>query len=265
MSNTSLQTAAETMPTTTPTTNDIPPTITPDWDTVRNTVSQVRHLGRVYLYGQVWLGWQLSALKAGFSHGGSRRSSGQNVHLKTWAETVEAETGLQRKTADRLISLFEATKAKLKRVKGPIVSRGTLIVFETQNPLTATEEERGDIMDIIASLCDGETQSSLMQELGVISTPTKMPTGGGGGGKPDDKKTAGQLAFHFFDAVASPLVNARSNPDYEKMLYALPLYSSDSEPLSLQTLKLEAEGLLADIRKAEAAALNLKQTKGRTL
>lgn len=245
------------------TANDLPPLVTPDWETIRQTVSQVRHLGRVYLYGQVWLGWQLSVLKTGFTHGGTRRSSGQIVHLKSWAETVEAETGLQRKTADRLISLFEATKAKLKRTKGPVITQGTLIVFERENPLTVTEDLRSDLMDIIASLCDGETQASLMSELGVIPAPAKIPKSSGGGKTHDPEETAGQLAFLFFESLGSSLVNTRCNPDYKKLLLALPLYSTQENPLSLATLKAETEALLADINDAEKAAA--KPAKGRTL
>lgn len=240
------------------------PAIAPDWATIRHTVSQVRHLGRVYLYGQVWLGWQLSVIKAEFSHGGNRRSSGQNVHLKSWEQTVLTETGLQRKTADRLIGLFEATKAKLKRTKGPIVTRGTLIVFEQENPLSVSEDERSDLMDIIASLCEGETQASLMQELGITPKPKPMPKGKTpDGDEKTEEATAGQLAFHFFEAMAAPLINARTNPDYKKLLYAMPLYSDSEHPLSLATLEAEFRAALADIEDAKQAAA--KPAKGKVI
>lgn len=231
------------------------------WDTVRETVGKVKQLGRVYLYGQVWLGWQLSVMKESFSHGGDRRSSGQNVHLKSWAETCEEETGLQRKTADRLIALFEATKAKLKRLKGPIVTRGTLIIFERENPLSISEEDHGDLLEIIASLCEGETQASLMQELGIIPKPKNMPKGTKGG--KDDEPTAGQLAFHFFEAMVAPLINSRTNPDYRTLLYALPVTSDEDHPLSLATIEAECRAMLADIEDAKKASA--KPAKGRVV
>lgn len=237
-------------------TETIPLEVIPEWATVRTTLATVRDLGRRYLYGQVWLGWQLATLKISHDSVGSgrRKESGQSGHFKSWAETVEAETGLPRRTADRLISLFDATKAKLKRVKSPIIARGTLIVFERENPLLVPDDERNDLMDIIASLCDGETQASLMQELGVIPKPKPMPKGGGVPKPHDPEETAGQLAFMFFSEIASGMVNTRTNPDYKKLLLALPLYSDSEHPLSLATLRAETEALLADIKEAEKAA-----------
>lgn len=240
------------------------PTVAPDWATVRQTVSQVRHLGRVYLYGQVWLGWQLSVLKADFSHGGSRRSSRQIGDLKSWKQTVLDETGLPDRTADRLIGLYEATKAKLKRVKGPIVTRGTLIVFEQENPLTVSEDERSDLMDIIASLCEGETQASLMQELGITPKPKAMPKGKTpDGDQKTDEATAGQLAFHFFGSMAEGIMNTRTNPDYKKLLLALPVYSDSEHPLSLSSIEAETRALLADIEEAKQASA--KPAKGKVI
>jgi hypothetical protein len=226
----------------------------PAWEGIRQTIQAVRAAGRAYLFGQAWLGWQLATLKKEYSirRGQPKKNSAKLAEYLPWTEVVKAECGLSDRTADRFIQLFEATQAKLKRkVKGKKADAGTaLALFKSENPLALPPEQREALQDIIASLCDGETQASLMQELGVVPKPQEMPKGGGPASKTDDL-TAGQLAFHFFEAMVAPVINARTNPDYKKLLSALPAYSSEENAISLDTIATECRALLADIDEVQ--------------
>lgn len=240
----------------------------PRWDQAREISEQLRLCGRLFLRGQVKLGMVLSALKREHcQHGGNRKN--QVAESATWSEIVTRETGYSRRQADEFIRYFEATKAKLKTSKKldlpATVKQDAIVLFQAENPLTLSEAQWSLVDEVIGTLTSGETQASLMQELGIVPKPKPMPKGGGGR-KQDDDVTAGQLAFHFFDAVAAPLINARTNPDYKKLLYALPVESSEENQLSLSVLEAEARALLADIEEAKsAAARHAKPAKGRTL
>jgi hypothetical protein len=232
----------------------------PAWDTARETAATLRAMGRLYLRGQVKLGMILAGLKK--EHGitnGKRPSTlpeSGKVTL-TWPEIVEQETGYSRQSADVFIRLFEATGAKLKTSKKLALpapaKKDALAIFRSENPLTLTEEQWHLVDDVIGTLTDGETQASLMRELGILPKPLPMPVKKGDPKKPDER-TAGQLAFHFFDGLGSSLINTRMSPDYQKLLHALPLHSTEEQPLSLTTLETEARALLADIERAKADA-----------
>ena len=237
----------------------------PAWEGIRQTIASVRAAGRAYLFGQAWLGWQLATLKK--QHGaigsGRRKESRQIGDFKSWKEIVLAETGLSDRTADRFIQLFEATLAKLKRnKKRKSIDSNALVLFQSENPLALPPEQREALQDVIASLCDGETQASLMQELGVVAKAKEMPKGGQRG-KKDEPATAGQLAFHFFEAMVAPVINARTNPDYKKLLYALPAYPTSESAISLDTIATECRAILADIEEVQKA--QAKPAKGRVV
>lgn len=231
------------------------------WETLRQSLGTVQILGKRYLLGKAFLGWQLSVLKAqhhaaGGGRGGDRKSMGEIRPLITWAELVTKEAGLQKRTADELIRLWEAAVARHKRLKGPAENRKLLSYLDTTDALTIQGgEEAAEFADHFAYILDGETASNLMQELGVIPKPLPMPSRGrdGSQNRPSDQ-TAGQLAFHFFDGVAASLINTRMNPQYLKLLHALPIQSTEEQPLSLTTLETEARALLADIEKIKSAA-----------
>lgn len=232
------------------------------WDTVRAGLDQVRSIGKTYLMGQCWIGWQLTHLKKEHGGwGGDRRSSRQVGDLKSWAEVVRDETGLPDRTADRFIKLFEASLAKLKRTHGAVVGKAYLLAFERETPLAVADEEAADLREIIASLCDGETQGSLLQELGIIPKH-EMPKGGGKP-KTGDEPTAGKMAFVFFETMLAPIVNTRCSPDYKKLLHVLPAYSTRDNPVSLDAIATECRAILADI--AEVQAAHAKPAKGRTV
>lgn len=238
----------------------------PEWDAVRDTVAQITFAGRLYLRGQVKLGMLLSELKKSHcKHGGNRKD--QVADSATWSQIVTAETGFSRKSGDEFIRLFEASKAKLKKSKTlqlPAAAKDAIVLFQSESALALTEEQWVQVDALIGSLTTGETQATLMQELHLIAKPKAMPKGKTpDGDEKTDEETAGQLAFHFFEAMASPLINARTNPDYKKLLYAMPLYSDSEHPLSLATLEAEFRAALADIEDAKQAAA--KPAKGKVI
>lgn len=238
-----------------------------EWDTVRETVQQITFAGRMFVRGQVKLGMLLAGLKKahGVHRGQPKKNSPDSGHLIPWAQIVRDETGFSRQSGDEFIRLFEATKVKLKKASTlnlPAGSEDAIVLFHTENALALTDAQWSQVDDLIGTLTSGETQVSLMQQLGVIARPAKMPVKTGGKDNPDEP-TAGQLAFHFFDGVAAPLINARTNPDYKLYLLALPLISDAENPLSLATLKAEARSLIADIEEAEQA--NAKPAKGKVI
>ena len=226
----------------------------PAWDGIRRTIASVRSAGRAYLFGQAWLGWQLSCLKKehGTTRGGDRKSISQVGRLIPWPEIVEKESGLSSRTADRFIQLFEATKAKLKRAKKDApVNKTALILLQSENPLALPPEQREALQDVISSLCDGETQASLMRELGVVPTPAAPPAGPKK--KADAKLSNEQLAFDFFDGPASAIVRARAAKDYKTLLYMLPATTDQEGKVSLVFMRDEVAAMLEDINEALAA------------
>jgi len=231
----------------------------PAWDQVRETSDQLRACGRLFLRGQVKLGMMLAALKKEHcQHGGK---------VLPWADLVKQETGYSRQSCDEFIRLAEACKAKIRTAKtlnlpAP-VKQDAIALFRSENPLTLSDDQWALVDQVIGSLTTGETQASLLQELGIIPKPKPMPKGTKETRKDGDEPTAGQLAFHFFEAMTSPLINARTNPDYKKLLYALPLHSTQDHPLSLATLESEARAMLADIEDAKQAAA--KPARGKTI
>lgn len=239
----------------------------PRWDQVRETSEQLRACGRLFLRGQVKLGMMLSALKKdlGIRAGKGLKTSADSAKVLSWEDIVKQETGYSRRQADEFIRLAEAAKSKLKTAKklnlpAP-VKKDAIALFRSENPLTLSDDQWTLVDQVIGSLTSGETQASLMQELGIVPKPKAMPKGTNTGKKDDDESTAGQLAFHFFDAVAAPLINARTNPDYKTMLYSLPFESDEENPLSLATLEAEARALIADIE--EVKEQSHKQARGR--
>lgn len=206
----------------------------PEWDAVRETTAAITHHGRLYLRGQVRLGMLLAGLKKahGITHGGNRKSSAAVPHLIPWKEIVFQETGFSRQTGDEFIRLYESVVAKLKRTKylaeipGP--ASDALVLFQPENALALTPEQWGMVDQIISTLTTGETQSTLLTELGVVAKPRPMPTPHGSTATREltEQETAGQLAFHFFEGVTASLVNTRCNPDYLMLLHALPLTST---------------------------------------
>lgn len=245
----------------------------PAWEPIRKTAEQLRSVGRLFLRGQVKLGMQLAALKKqiGVSKGKGISTSPDSGKVASWADLVKTQTGYSRQSCDEFIRLYEATTLKLKKSKKlelpAAVKKSALVLFQDVNALQLTEEQWVLVDDVIGTLTTGETQSSLMQEMGLVPKPKPMPknkgTGDGDDEGTNEEATAGQLAFHFFEAFTSPLVNARTSPDYKKLLLALPLFSDADHPLSLTTIESEIRATLADIEDAKQT--HVIPTKGREI
>jgi hypothetical protein len=237
----------------------------PAWDGVREVSAQLRAMGRLFLRGQVRLGMLLAGLKreTGRPEGRPKKNSPESGKLFSWAETVKRETGYSRQSTDEFIRLYEAAKLKLKRSRkldlpAP-AKKDAMVLFCGDNALALTDAQWAEVDAVIGSLTTGETQASLMTELGIVAKPKAMPKGGGTA--KDEDLTAGQLAFHFFEAMAAPMMNARAAADYKKLLHALPAYSTEENPISLDLLATECRAMLADI--AEAQQAHVKPARGR--
>jgi hypothetical protein len=229
----------------------------PSWDNARAALLTLRRTGRTYVYLQAWFGWHLATKKAehraaGGGRGGDRKSKSQVSPLIPWGEKVLAETGLPQRTADRFILLHEAFKTKLKRVAGK-AKKGSkealaLSLFENANPLALPTEKLEQLQEIAASLCDGDTQGSLMQELGIVPEPKTITQAAKSAQKepPADEQTA----FAFWRSHATAIVDARSSG--VKALYLLPVESDDPEKPGLRFLQAETAALLQEIESAIA-------------
>lgn len=244
-----------------------------EWDAVRETINQITFAGRMFVRGQVKLGMLLAGLKKahqtnnGGGRGGDRQSMGRICPLIPWEKIVLQETGFSRRSGDEFIRLYEATKVKLKKAKTlklPAgLSKDAIVLFQSENALALTDQQWTKVDELIGTLTTGETQASLMQEIGIIAKPKAMPKKIGGKDDEEEEPTAGQLAFHFFEAWVSPFINARTNPDFKKLLYALPVHSDSEHPISVASLKAEIRAMLADLEEAEQS--NAKPAKGRTV
>ncbi len=240
----------------------------PEWEAVRETVAQITFHGRMFVRGQVKLGMLLAGLKKaqGIARGGDHKSNGRICPLIPWDKLVTEETGFSRRSGDEFIRLYDAAKAKLKKSKTLKLPAGlakdAIVLFQSENALALTDEQWIKVDELIGTLTTGETQASLLAELGIVPKPAAMPKPKGGKDE-EEEPTAGQLAFHFFEAMASPLINARTSPDYLKLLHALPLTSTEEHPLSLATLEAEARAMLADIENVKQATA--KPARGKVI
>ena len=243
----------------------------PEWDSIRETAGQLKAVGRLWLRGQVRLGMQLAAMKKqlGIRAGQPKKNLPESGKFLPWADLVKQETGYSRQSCDEFIRLYDATVLKLKKAKKlelpDEVKKNALAIFQDTSALALTPEQWEIVEHVIGTLTTGETQSSLMQEIGLIPKPPRMPKGGNKGDEDsadqEEEETAGQLAFIFFGTVASPLINARTNPDYRAMLLALPVHGDSENPLCLSSLAAEFRAALADVE--EAISSTAKPTAGR--
>ncbi len=241
----------------------------PRWDQVRDLAAQLRNVGRLFLRGQVRLGLLLSILKKenGSIGSGRRNKVPDSGKYFSWAELVKQETSYSRQSCDEFIRLYEAAKHKLKTSKTLTLPapmrKEALALFHAVNPMALSDSQWEQVDAVIGTLTTGETQASLMQELGIVPKAKAMPKATKGNGPSEDEPTAGQLSFHFFEAMIAPVINARCNPDYKKLLYALPTLSTEDHPLSLATLESECRAMLADIEEVQRS--NAKPAKGHVI
>ncbi|RYD19920.1 MAG: hypothetical protein EOP88_17175 [Verrucomicrobiaceae bacterium] len=243
----------------------------PRFDLFRLVDAQTTLAARLFLRGQVKLGMILIHLKKEFGRpeGRPAKNSADSAKFLPWDKLVEQETGYSRRQTDEFIRLFEGTRAKLKKQKKlnlpAVAKKDAIVLFQTENPLALSEQEWEQVDAVIGSLTTGETQAGLLQHLKLAASPAKMPKPGKDTEEDGEAEvpTAGQLAFHFFDGVAAPLINARTSPDYRMLLMALPSESTEEGMLSLATLEAEARAFLADIEEAKQATA--KPARGRAV
>ena len=244
----------------------------PAWDNARLYYRAVRTTGRQFLVSQICLGWELSDKKKalGFGHGANKAGpSGQFGHTeRTWEQWVhqEIDENLPRRTADRLIQVFEGFCEKVPkklRVAFTGGSRRSLLTTLSKPPGSLTVKERETIELAITKCSDGETQRSLLEELSLVKVHVSLKGGDTSGSKkdkPSDSELMGQLAFKFFQPIAESLQRLRSDNDREAYLHAIDLTSSDEDAITLVTLERDLLSALHDVQSAKKA--RLKTTTG---
>jgi hypothetical protein len=238
----------------------------PAWDTARNLLAGIKQALRISLAGQVLLGQELHTLKKdlGFRHGGDRKSSDQSGHLidRTWPEWVKTELGLSRTTADRCIEMFEAAKARVKKigVTGdlPGGAKKLALMFDSR-PSTMAEEDREKLQAVVERLVFGSTQAELLEELRLVKKHVPLQGGDTSAHRKDKEPTEHQkmeqLAFLFLRPLADTLHGLRTNPDREAYFHTIPIVSSEENEISLTMLEHDLEAALHDVRAAKKARM----------
>ena len=243
----------------------------PNWDHARDLLAGIKQALRISLAGQVLLGQELCTLKKdlGFHRGNNQHGRiGQPVQSspQTWAEYVKQELGVSYKTADRCIEMFEAAKARVKKigVTGdlPGGAKKLALMFDSR-PSTMAEDDREKLHAVVERLVSGSTQAELLEELRLVKKHVPL-TGGDTSAhrkeKPSEAEMMAQLSFRFFSPVAEALQAFRTNADREVFLHTVPLHSPDDQTISLTTLERDLEASLHDVRAARKA--RMKQTTG---
>lgn len=235
------------------------------WEAARQAILATRSAGRNYLLSQVMLGWQIFTLKNAYGSSGSgrRKESRQVGDFMTWSKRVQKELGIPDRTADRLISMYEAVRAKIQRLQAQKKLPGdqattslSLLAGSYFSLHTAgSPKDIEFVTDVVASLVDGETQMSLLGELGITPEPPKMPKGGlrgsGPGGDPE------QIAFAFFNAHISPIFRMRATGDYKTMLGLLPVSTDDPKTPSIRLMLDEVNALRAELQATLDAKMKI--------
>ena len=233
----------------------------PAWDTARNLLAGIKQALRISLAGQVLLGQELSTLKKdlGFRHGnnqhGRTAQSGQSSP-ETWADWVKQELGLSRTTADRCIEMFEAAKARVKKigVTGdlPGGSKKLALMFDAR-PSTMAEEDREKLQAVVERLVFGSTQAELLEELRLVKKYAS-PAGGDTSQFRKDKVelTVEQLSFTFITPSFTDTRKLLLCPELPTYLVNLPLESDDDTELSLTSLETQHRMMLDEIATAKA-------------
>jgi hypothetical protein len=252
--------------------NTITPDLHPAWDHARSYMEGIRQAFRLSIAGQVLLGMELMQLKKdlGFINGRNQHGRvGQAVQPsddRTWSEWVTAELGISYKTADRMIQMFDAARARIKKIghTGDLPG-GTkkLALIVDARPATLAQEDREKLAAVVERITDGATQADLLEELRLVKRHAAPPdTSGQNNRKPkDDDDDVQQLAFNFWLGGGNQIMEIRSHG--AAYLNMLPLDSNNPHKPSLKTLRAETAALLDDIEQAINA--NLKPAKGRTL
>jgi hypothetical protein len=232
----------------------------PSWDRARFLLSRIKTAIRLSIAGQVLLGMELLTLKTelGFLGSGRRKEKPQVAVFKslnrTWEDWCNSELAISADTADRKIELYEAAKARVRKLGGNDKLAGLL---ET-HPAKLTEEDEKILGDMVNKLVDGESQRSLLEELKIAKVHVALKGGDTSTHQPKKPANAEQLVFAIFAPVeetitkaARAVENLRLGPDYQRLLYALPLVSPEPGKPSLTALEAQLEAALTgDIARA---------------
>jgi hypothetical protein len=234
------------------------------WQGIRDGLACLRSLSRCGLHLQAIIGFHLASLKKAHGISAGNPSRKAQAAPEKWADILKRETGLSRETGNRFIRLADAVVAKLKRIRPgakqfTIIPRDRAIHILTTSPADLDPDLRDQLHDLIASVCDGETQASILREIGVLPGPRTMPESPGGR-KNRDHIPAGEAAQLFFESILASAVNARSTSGYRDMLTALP---PEGEGVTLASLESELRAILEDIAAIKSATL--RPAKGRTI
>lgn len=245
----------------------------PAWNNARNILAGIQQALRISIAGQVLLGHELKNLKKdlGFVNGNNQHA-GRVAHDEqpsTWAEWVKAELGLSRPTADRMIEMFEAAKARLKKISHtadlPGGTQKLALLFDSR-PSTMTVDDRDKLHQVIERITNGDTQKSLLEELRLVKKHVPL-TGGDTSAhnkdRPSDAELMGQLAFRFFQPLAENLHRLRIDGDREAYLHTIPIISGEEDEISLASLENDLEAALHDVRAAKK--LRLKPATGKVI
>jgi hypothetical protein len=249
----------------------------PDWSRARFLVEGIKHHFRLSLAGQILLGHELQTLKVELNFCGAGRpnklphSEGIKSLNRTWDQWCKSELGISDSTADRLIETYEAAKSKIKKLGGNTL---VLTLLET-SPAKLHQEDRAILASMVDKLEWGESQKQLLEEFRLVKQQVALKGGDTSAAKTPKPAAAQQLAFAFFRPIGDSVgkatkavENLRLAPDYQRLLYALPLVSSEPGEVSLSSLEAEIEAALngdlakalADIRAAKAAKMKTPAT-----
>ena len=234
----------------------------PAWDNARNLLAGIKQALRISLAGQVLLGQELHNLKKdlGFQRGNNQHGriaqSGPSSP-QTWAEWVKQELGVSRQTADRCIEMFEAAKARVKKigVTGdlPGGSKKLALMFDSR-PSTMADEDREKLQSVVERLVFGSTQAELLEELKLVK---RHDTSGLGGDTSAHRKdhpdlTVEQLSFTFLVPSFTDTRKLLLTAELPTYLVNLPLDSDNDDELSLTSLETQHRMMLDEILTAKA-------------
>lgn len=220
-----------------------------DWSDAREMLDKVKLHGRLFLLGQVLLGWKLQNLKKtlGFQAGGDRKSKCQLGTLNgTWEQHLESELGISKRTAYRFEESFEGARAKMKRLGG--FSRALTLL--NQDPTKLDEEAAKTVEGLVAKITDGETQRGLLEELKLVKQPPKGNGGHNPRKEPKEEETEQQLAFAFVTHPMQVLAEMRLDKDFAHTLHVLPLHGNEetNQP-GLLDMKSQLEATLFEVNQ----------------
>jgi hypothetical protein len=257
----------------------------PDWSRARQIFEGIKLTARLSLAGRILLGHELLTLKMelGFlGRGGGRIGSGRpsasgekskplaavlksSLHC-TWGQHCKAELGISDDMADKLIDCYEAAKDRLKRLGG----QPRLLTLLETSPAKLDTEAKNTLAKLVDGNEWGESVNELLEEFNILKKHKALK---GGATTPAAKPAnAEQLVFAMFAPVEETIEKAvrtveklRLGPDYQHLLHALPLVSSEPGKPSLTALEAQLDAVLnGDIRKALEDIRAVKAEKMKT-